>query len=224
MANYAIDPAVLTPYLPSGVELDFHEGKTYVSLVGFMFRKTSLFKIPIPLMGTFEEVNLRFYVKRIIGNEVRRGVVFISETVPFQIVAKLANSLYKEHYITIPTRHKWEISDTKKHIEYSWKMKGTWNSLTVNALTTNRTMTPGSLEEFIFEHYYGYTKVSNTETQEYKVEHPKWNTNEVLDYEVNCDFGKMYGNDFAFLSKARPDSVVISEGSPVAVKWKRTNI
>ena len=91
MANYEVNPDVLLPYLPKGVELDFFDGKTYVSLVGFMFKKTKIFHIPIPFLGTFEEVNLRFYVKRTEGDTIKRGVVFINETVPSQLVAWLAN-------------------------------------------------------------------------------------------------------------------------------------
>ena len=123
MANYEIDPSYLLPYLPKGVELDCFEGKTYVSLVGFLFKDTSLFNIPIPLMGTFEEVNLRFYVVRKIGNELRRGVVFVNETVPNKIVAWVANKLYKEHYIAIPTSHNWIIDNNKKTINHMIKRK-----------------------------------------------------------------------------------------------------
>lgn len=114
MANYEIDPAILLPYLPKDVELDCYHGKTYVSLVGFLFKGSSIFNIPIPSMGTFEEVNLRFYVVRKVGNELRRGVVFINETVPNKIVAWVANKLYKEHYIAIPTKHNWTISNDKR--------------------------------------------------------------------------------------------------------------
>lgn len=104
MANYVVNPDLLTRYLPNGVQPDVYENKTYVSLVGFMFKKTSLFNIPIPFLGTFEEINLRFYVKRVEGNKIMRGVVFINETVPYKLVAWLANKLYKEHYTAIPTK------------------------------------------------------------------------------------------------------------------------
>jgi uncharacterized protein YqjF (DUF2071 family) len=79
MANYAVDPEVLKPFLPKGVELDFYKGRTFVSLVGFIFRNTSIFKIPIPFFGTFKEINLRFYVRRVNDHEIKRGVVFINE-------------------------------------------------------------------------------------------------------------------------------------------------
>ncbi len=222
MANYEVDPEVLKPYLPNGVEIDFYNNKTYVSLAGFMFRKTSLFKIPIPFFGTFEEINLRFYVKRVDGDSVKRGVVFINETVPYKLVAWLANKLYKEHYITIPTEHSIVYNESDKSIKYKWKINKQWNHLAVNAAKEKEEILPGSIEEFIFEHYYGYTKLNSGLSQEYKVNHPRWQVNKVTDYSVHCDFKSMYGNDFVFLNEQAPDSVIIAEGSPVTVNWKRT--
>ena len=149
MANYAVDPKVLVPYLPAGTELDFYYGETFVSLVGFLFKGTKLFKIPIPGLGTFEEINLRFYVTRKEGNRVNRGVVFINETVPYKPVAWLANYLYKEHYIAIPTKHQWKIVGEKKEIEYQWKTGKIWNHIQVEALCDSSLMQEKSIEEFI---------------------------------------------------------------------------
>ena len=221
MANYAVTPEVLKPYLPNGVEIDFYNNKTYVSLVGFMFKKTSLHKIPIPFLGTFEEINLRFYVKRVEGEIIKRGVVFINETVPYKLVAWLANKLYKEHYIAIPVKNLIGHNESDKNIKYKWKINKQWNHLAVNAAKEKNEMLPGSIEEFIFEHYYGYTKINNELSQEYKVNHPRWQVNKVIDYSIHCDFTSMYGNDFSFLNNQTPDSVIIAEGSPVTVNWKR---
>ncbi|MEJ7822554.1 MAG: DUF2071 domain-containing protein [Chitinophagaceae bacterium] len=223
MANYELDPDVLTPYLPKGVALDFYNNKTYVSLVGFMFKQTSLFKVPIPFLGTFEEINLRFYVKRVEGDLIKRGVVFINETVPHKLVAWLANKLYKEHYIAIPTRNVIEITNHFKNIKYQWKINKGWNHITVNAANENEQMLPESIEEFIFEHYYGYTKIDSQLSQEYKVNHPRWQVNKVIDYSIRCDFKSMYGKGFSFLSNRQPDSVILAEGSTVTVDWKRTS-
>jgi uncharacterized protein len=221
MANYAINPSLLEPYLPNGVELDCFNEKTYVSLVGFMFKNTRLFNLPIPFLGTFEEINLRFYVKRKEGNSIKRGVVFINETVPYKLVAFIANKLYKEHYIAIPTKNNISISKANNKIQYEWKINQAWNHLSVNAENISEPMLEGSMEEFIFEHYYGYTKINNYTTQEYKVNHPRWEINKVINYSIDCDFKKMYGEDFAFLKDEIPDSVFVAEGSKVTVDWKR---
>lgn len=221
MANYSVNPELLAPYLPKGVELDFHHDKTYVSLVGFMFKQTKLFHVPIPFWGTFEEINLRFYVKRVQGDSIKRGVVFINETVPYKSVALLAKKLYKEHYIAIPTKSKIEITEHSKSVNYQWKINNEWNQIAVTTGNEKKPMEPGSIEEFIFDHYYGYTKINNVLSQEYRVNHPSWMVNDMMNYRINCDFKSMYGHEFAYLNNQQPDSVILAEGSAVTVNWKR---
>jgi uncharacterized protein YqjF (DUF2071 family) len=185
-----------------------------------MFKKTRLFEIPIPFFGSFEEVNLRFYVRRIECKKVKKGVVFINETVPFKIVALLANKLYKEHYISIPTKNTCIINDNK-NIVYEWKKNEQWNSLTVKTETTQQKIESNSIEEFIFERYFGFTKLDNDNSQEYRIAHPKWMTNKILNYNIQCDFGAMYGAPFAHLTNKTPDSIIQAEGSAVTINWER---
>jgi hypothetical protein len=220
MANYEVDPDILKAYLPNGLELDFYNGKTYVSLVGFMFKKTSLFGVPIPFFGSFEEINLRFYVRKTEGKKIKKGVVFINETVPFKIVAFLANKLYKEHYISIPTKNAIEVGEYK-HLNYAWKMNNKWNSMSVESEINTHKIEPSSIEEFIFERYFGFTKLSPILTQEYRIQHPKWMTHKILSSSIDCDFDSMYGKAFASLNHQIPSSIILAEGSAVRVQWKR---
>jgi len=224
MANYEIAPAILEKYLPKGIELDLYNGKAYVSLVGFMFKDTKIFNVPIFKFGTFEEINLRFYVSRKVGNEIRRGVVFINETVPYKAVAWLANALYKEHYTTIPTRHHWDFTKENKEIKYEWLVNKKWNSIELSASKEKKIMAENSFESFIFEHYYGYTKYNDTTTQEYQIAHPSWLINEIEAYKIDCDFENMYGKDFAVLDKTQPASIFLAEGSAIEINWKRHKI
>src|SRR4029079_1533831 len=98
MANYEVDPALLGPRLPAGTTLDLHEGRCFVSLVGFMFLDTRVLGFPVPFHVNFEEVNLRFYLKRELETEIRRGVVFIKEIVPRFAIATVARVMYGEPY------------------------------------------------------------------------------------------------------------------------------
>ncbi|EIA09711.1 YqjF family protein [Flavobacterium frigoris] len=224
MANYEIDPEILLPYLPKGVELDLYDGKAYVSLVGFMFKKTKLFNVAIPWFGTFEEINLRFYVIRKEGDKWKRGVVFINETIPYPIVAWMANKLYKEHYTVVPTRHEISNKKNKQKVNFEWLLNKKWNSIYVEATTESKAMKNQSLEKFIYEHYYGYTKIDEHNTEEYKLQHPTWMVNEVLDYKIDCDFTAMYGESFSVLNTTKPEAVFIAEGSSVAIQWKRNRL
>jgi uncharacterized protein len=83
--NYTIAPEALQPFMPYGTELDLWNGKCYISLIGFMFKNTRVLGLPIPGHINFEEVNLRFYVKRKVNGEWRRGVVFILRVFRFAV-------------------------------------------------------------------------------------------------------------------------------------------
>ena len=225
MANYEINPKILMPFLPKGVEFDLFNGKCYVSLVGFMFKNTKLFNVPIPIFGNFEEINLRFYVKRIEENNIpKRGVVFINETIPYPIVAWVANKLYNEHYTVVPTKHEIIIGTTSKKVKFEWLLNKKWNSIAVETSNTSKKMERNSLESFIYEHYYGYTITADNKTEEYKLQHPSWKVSEVLNYEIECDFEAMYGKSFSILNQTKPETVFIAEGSAVGIEWKRTKI
>jgi uncharacterized protein YqjF (DUF2071 family) len=224
MVNYEIDPKVLLPFLPNGVELDLFNGKAYISLVGFMFKKTKLFNIPIPKWGTFEEINLRFYVTRTENNQTKRGVVFINETIPYRIVAWTANKLYNEHYTVVPTNHTISKDAMSQKIKFEWLLQKKWNSIYVENELSSNEMKSNSLEKFIYEHYYGYTKIDSIKTEEYRLQHPSWNTYKVLNYEIDCDFKAMYGESFSVLNDTKPAAVFIAEGSSVGIEWKRTKL
>jgi uncharacterized protein len=176
--------------------------------------------VSIPFHTHFAEVNLRFYVKHKDGDNDKRGVVFISEIVPKPAIAWVANTLFKERYAVGKMKHTTETSEEKLSLAYSWKWKGEWNSIGVKALNKPTQIKTGTEEAFIFENYYGYSKVNEGTTNEYKVEHPTWNIYPVTEHSIVCDFEKVYGSEFLFLNRQSPVSVFAAEGSAVAIGQK----
>src|SRR5690606_38028269 len=169
IANYVIDKEVLTKYVPSGTELDLWNGNCYVSLVGFMFQNTKLLGIKIPFHVDFEEVNLRFYVKRFQNGEWKRGVVFIKEIVPKRALTFVANTIYNENYETMPMKHNWSEEDDKRLVEYKWNKSGVENSFKIQAGIEEYEIQPNTETEFITEHYWGYAKINEVKSNEYEV-------------------------------------------------------
>ncbi len=222
IANYVIDPNVLSKHIPFGTELDLWEGKCFISVVGFMFLDTKILGIKIPFHINFEEVNLRFYVKRLEKGEWKRGVVFIKEIVPKAALTFVANTVYKEHYETLPMRHEWEENEGNRTVAYHWKSKKEWQSIKITAELESSEIIENSETEFITEHYWGYAQVSDKVTNEYEVTHPKWRQYKVIESELKIDFGLVYGNEFDFLNKEEPTSVMLAEGSEITVESKRT--
>jgi hypothetical protein len=119
----------------------------------------------------------------------------------------------------MPMSHAWSNTNDSLHVEYKWKKK-TWNSLSVKTSATANTISPGSEEEFITEHYWGYTQVKD-KTSEYGVEHPRWDVYKTKEYNIEVDFGNVYGKVFDFLKTEKPASVFLAEGSEIKVKAGR---
>lgn len=221
IANYEIDPSLLSGMLPYGTEVDLWQGKCYVSLVGFMFLNTKMLGLKIPFHVNFEEVNLRFYVKRLENNAWKRGVVFIKEIVPRPAVTFIANTFYQENYVTLPMKHSWLEREEERLVEYRWRKNGKWQGIKVKASIASFPIAENTEAAFITEHYWGYAKVSNLKTNEYEVRHPRWTSYEVMDYAVEVDFKEMYGPAFDFLTRQQPVSVLLAEGSEISVELKK---
>jgi uncharacterized protein YqjF (DUF2071 family) len=221
MLNYAVEPDLLRPHVPTGVELDTWNDRTYVSMVGFLFLRTKVRGLPIPWHVNFEELNLRFYVRRRARDGWRRGVVFIREFVPRKLIAIVARRFYDEPYLALPMRHHIELENGRLRgggsVEYAWRHRGRWNSL--RAVTVGVASAPieGSVEEFITEHYWGYTAQRNGGCAEYKVDHSRWNLWQAREAVLDCDVASVYGAKFVEPLSPPPESAFVADGSPVIV-------
>lgn len=216
MLNFAVDPKILEPLVPQETELDFHEGLTFISVVGFLFLDTRVIGLPIPFHRDFEEVNLRFYVRRKSANEWRRGVVFVRELVPRRAIALVARTFYGEPYLALPMRHTLEHEDGRLFAEYQWRRGRRWETLAISATGEPQSAGDGSHEEFITEHYWGYT-ARRDGSSEYRVEHPVWRLWPAATTKFDADVATLYGPQFVETLSGTPFSGFIADGSPIQV-------
>jgi uncharacterized protein YqjF (DUF2071 family) len=186
-----------------------------------MFLNTKLLGIKIPFHINFEEVNLRFYVKRVENGIEKRGVVFIKEIVPKAALTFVANTIYNEHYETLSMKHFWKQNTNQIEVEYLWKKAEIWNSIKVCGANELYELEADSEAEFITEHYWGYARIDQAKTNEYEVKHPKWKIYNIDNYQINVDFAACYGEEFGFLSNEKPFSVMLAEGSKISVENKK---
>jgi uncharacterized protein YqjF (DUF2071 family) len=218
MLNFEVDPAILGPYVPKGTLLDDEHGRHYISLIGFLFRDTHIFGFPALFHENFEEVNLRFYVRRELRHESHRGVVFIREIVSLPLVAGVAKLTYNEPYITAPTRHSLvRTSDELQSAEYLF---GSQRAQCRIALHVDDGPTPvraGSHEEFITQRPWGFTKQRDGGTIEYAVDHPLWNVWRDARWELDGPIGDFYPQPFSSILSETPASAFIADGSGVTV-------
>jgi uncharacterized protein YqjF (DUF2071 family) len=248
LLNFPVPTDTIKLLAPPGTEPDLHDGQSYISIVGFSFENVRLFGLPFPGHTSFPEINLRYYVRRNVAGEVRRGVVFAREIVPRRAVSLVANHLYNESYITRPMRSNIQIAGAElapnDTLEYTWQSRlrlsatfaasqpapnrrlrlrknplplPRYNCLAARVAAPLAFPTPNSLEEFIVEHYWGYTHGRDGQTREYQVAHIPWRTAPADNITWDCDTAANYYPPLAEYLTAPPTSAIIAEGSAIQV-------
>jgi len=202
MLNYAVDPSLLAPYVPTGTELDFFDGQTYISLIGFEFNRTRVLGVAIPFHQDFEEVNVRFYVRREEGQGIKRGVVFISEK-----------------YTRVPMAHRIDLREDAQIAggEFSWRLGREACVMQIETEGPAFLPAPGSEAEFITEHYWGYASQADGACLEYQVQHPQWQVWNAKRASFTGNAESIYGPQIAAVLTRLPSSAFLAEGSAVTV-------
>jgi uncharacterized protein YqjF (DUF2071 family) len=218
LASYAVSPALLEPRLPAGLQLDLRDGNAFVSLVAFEFLHTRVLGVPWPGYRNFAELNLRFYVRH--GSD--RGVVFIREFVPQRLVAWMARAFYNEPYLAAPLTARRQEDESSIRMDYQLTFAGGEHRISVVGDKPGFRPGPDSLEHFFKEHHWGFGRTRGGRCLRYEVEHPVWDVYPVRSFELEFDWGLVYGPEWDFLAGARPISTVLVAGSAVRVfPWGR---
>ena len=220
MLNYEVPPAVLAPLVPAGTTLDLWRGRALASVVGFRFLDTRVLGVPVPFHRSFDEVNLRFYVRRESpGGDVRRAVVFVRELVPRRAIALVARLAYDEPYDAVPMRSSVppSVVAAPGRLEYAWRTARRWHRVAAETVGEPTLAEPDSEGAFVTDHYWGYTRQRDGGTVEYEVAHPRWRLWAVRDAVLDADVAEVYGPRFAEALSGVPSSALVAEGSPVVV-------
>jgi len=215
MLNYAVEPSVLRRFVPTGTELDSFGGKTFLSLIGFQFNRTRVLGFAIPFHQNFEEVNVRFYVRR--GE--KRGVVFVRELVPKRAVAAIARWVFNEKYLRVPMSHRIETRTGGEvaRVAYSWHSGHEECTMQIETEGPSFLPAEGSESQFITEHYWGYAAQKDGGSLEYEVQHPRWSVWNAKQAGYSGDATRLYGAEIARILTRAPDSAFLAKGSAVTV-------
>ena len=213
LVNYAVPQNVLSPFLPKDCELSLWNGQAFVSVVGFQFNNTKIFKIKWPYFTNFLEINLRFYL----SYKGKRAVRFIKEYVPSHVIASIARTTYNEPYKKRKIEHSFQKNSDTLSLEYKMPVKD--HSFTIGAEVYNQAYIPNknSAEYFFKEHDLGIGQTKKGKTLLYNVYHPEWKVFPIKNSFVEIDWTFFYGDKFSFLNNKQPDSIFLAKGSMVKV-------
>ena len=229
--NFAVPREVVARIAPPGTEPDLHDGQAYASVIGFQFRDPRLRGLALPGHRRFAEVNLRYYVRRQAGGQVRRGVVFVREIAPQPAVAAVARWVYNESYVTRRMQSQVCTAGDRlaagDRVGYAWQngrwpiwpwRSRRWSRIRARVAAAPQLPAAGSLEEFIVEHYWAYVRGRDGTTREYRVAHRPWRVAAADEVAWECDVAATYGDTpFAPFLERPPTMAMIADGSPVQV-------
>lgn len=217
MINFVIDPEFLLPFVPVGTELDLWEGKAFVSLVGFRWDETRVKGVQVPGHVRFDELNLRFYVKRQTPEGWRRGVCFIREFIGLPVATWVANICYAEKFQVRNVNYSCAPKALGNYIRYRIADRDRFYGLHMMAARPERTILADSFEEFIVSHKWAYASLKNGRTLEYQIERPAWHFSPAYFVHVDFDGEKLYGPILGRVIQGKPHSAFFVNGSEVKV-------
>ena len=219
-ATWPADPMATGHLAPSGTELDLWDGQALLSLVAWRVRGLQVGGVRLPLLQDFDQVNFRTAVKRVLPGEIRRGVVSIRQIVPSSLVTLGARLLFNENYLAAPTRR--EITSGEKGwTQYEWMIDGRWNRLA--AVRSGEHLTPGdgSLEAFVEDRPWGYTRQPDGSTIQHQLEHPRWQVLRTDEMMLDCDVARLFGPEYVPILSRQPLTAFVATGSAVTVLASR---
>lgn len=215
-ANFQIPSALLSKLVPKGLELDYYNEETYVSLVCMVMSKVGV--MGIPLTRRFAQLSLRFYVRHPSDPENRKGTCCIKNYVSSPTAAMILSSRFECEYDKL--KMKWKNTGFKDdgdipEVEYQWKVDDHWNKLRIRARSEIKNTGPNTKVGFILDHPTHYQAKDN-QTFEYKVERPDWTVWDAAHANFTCDVERLFGKCFVSALARRPASVFVTRGSDVA--------
>lgn len=220
--NFQIDPEILKPRLPKGLELNFYRDETYVSLVAMMLRNVKFYGFPIPVAHAIGEFNLRFYVRRKVSDtETRHGSCFIKDYVSSRTGAWGLSKVFQAEFCRIKMNCAQQgfsnDDDAAPKVDYRWEVsKDHWNRIRVSARERVKRTGPETKVGFVLNHSNIYSR-RNRETLEYPVVRPRWQIWNAGHANFTCDVKKLFGPEFVKPLARRPASVFVANGSDVII-------
>ena len=150
-----------------------------------------------------------------------RGVAFVREFVPGRLVAWMARALYNEPYRRAPMSSAVTVDGDRITVKHRLTVGGRAHTLTVRAEGPPTVPPPDSRAHFFKEHAWGFGHSRRGRLLTYEVRHPVWAVWRAAKAELDWDWGAVYGPEWAALNGVEPASVVLAEGSEIAVAPKR---
>jgi len=169
--HWAYDPMVVQRLLPAGVTVDALHGSAWVGLVPFDMEGLGFPGLtPLPLVGTFPEVNVRTYVRA--GG--RRAVWFFSLDVDRLLPMVVARHLYHLNYCAGRVTHRRSGNIITSRVERRWPRSSDRATTSIDLATGPAIDPADELAQFLTARWGLISAARRGGLRHARVEHPPW--------------------------------------------------
>jgi uncharacterized protein len=206
---YDVDPALLASQLPPGLSLDLWETRALVELVLWNAKNLKVLGVTLPAQLDSTEVALRYLVRE----GPRHGYVPVAEDSSSPYAALAARALFKDPTRHMPASGRCEETADGWTCSYQMDREGA-HHVHLAAASVARTPAQHTLARFAIERPYAYVCAGGGLLR-HDLSHAPFQVYEVREHAITVDFGRLYGERWAFLNGVRPLAVVLAEGGAV---------
>src|SRR5690606_2886044 len=202
--HYQVDLTELKKFVPEELEIDFFEGKPWVSVVAFTMKKIRPKNLPaFPPISDFDEINIRTYVK----SKNKTGVYFLSIEGGKSLSCKIAKGISE-----LPYRYS-KINRTEQNYQsQNSEFKDNLNiEFKIGMELTNKT----ELDKWLTERYALFQE-TNESINKFEIHHLEWPINEINLQKLELNYPR-----FKKLINEKPSRTNYSKGVKV-LAWGKT--
>jgi uncharacterized protein len=213
MISFEIDPVVLVPLVPIGMSLDFHGGKSLVTIVGQRIFDVRVGDAPPTLTRVCERVQLRSYVWRRVGTDIRAGIIVLKDIVASEALAFGGAAFFEGPSVAAPMQHRVAAPGQNGPVSYSWYLSGRWHQASAVRASMAAATAGGTIESFVKDRGWHYARQADGATGERRIDHPHWDVWPARDARFDCDVAAVYGRQWEYALSGVPLSVFVATGS-----------
>jgi uncharacterized protein len=170
--HWRVDPEVLRPRVPAGVQLDVFDGSAWLGITPFRLEHLRVRgTLPMPRLSSFLETNVRTYVTA----EDKPGIWFFSLDAESPVAVEAARRVYRLPYF----RARMGAWPRGRDVEYETSRRDSKGHLAQLRVTYGPrgdvyNADPGTLEYFLAERYCLYSTDDGGTLYRAEIHHPPW--------------------------------------------------
>ena len=217
---YAVAPGQVAPLLPEGLVPDQRDGNAYVSLVGVELTKVRVLGLIPPGFRRVPAVELRVHARPAQAPLQEAGTWTVQAHVPRRFVAWGARVLYGETVEVTSMQPVRREQAESVEVTYRLDWQGREQRIRARGEQPPVTPPPEAIAHTLVDPGWRFATAQDGALLRTRIERPAAPIYRVQEHHVTVDWTSVYGAMGELVEDQPPAHVLLSPGTPVALRWR----